>query len=67
MESIGGTENPISNAVHTLLLSGMVSGGGGKVVAKCQMAYTASTGVSLRMSVRAEDEKAARLVIATIG
>jgi coatomer protein complex subunit gamma len=67
MESIGGTENPSSNAVHTLLLSGIVSGGGGKVLAKCEMAYTASTGVSLRMSVRAANEKVASLVISTIG
>ena len=67
MEAIGGTENPSSNAVHTLLLSGIVGGGGGKVLARCQMAYTASTGVSLRMSVRAENDKAASLVIATIG
>jgi coatomer subunit gamma len=67
MEAIAGSESPTSTAVHTLLLSGLVGGGGGKVLAKCQMAFTASTGVSLRMNVRAEKEEVAQLVVAAIG
>lgn len=67
MEALGGSDHPTSTAVHTLLLSGLVGGGGGKVLAKCQMAYTASSGVSLRLSVRAEKEEVAQLVIAAIG
>jgi coatomer protein complex subunit gamma len=67
MEALAGTDNPSSAAVHTLLLSGLVGGGGGKVLARCQMAFTASNGVSLRMNVRAEKEEVAQLVIAAIG
>lgn len=67
MEVLAGTDNPGSTAVHTLLLSGLVGGGGGKVLAKCQMAFTASTGVSLKLEVRAENQAVAQLVIAAIG
>ncbi|KIM27460.1 hypothetical protein M408DRAFT_71118 [Serendipita vermifera MAFF 305830] len=67
MEALAGSDNPTSTAVHTLLLSGLVGGGGGKVLARCQMAFTASNGVSLRMNVRAEKEEVAQLVIAAIG
>lgn len=67
MEALAGSDHPSSTAVHTLLLSGLVVGGGGKVLARCQMAYTASTGVSLRLSVRAEKPEISQLVIAAIG
>ncbi|KAG8809572.1 coatomer subunit gamma [Serendipita sp. 399] len=67
MEALAGTDNPSSTAVHTLLLSGLVAGGGGKVLARCQMAFTASSGVSLRLNVRAEKEEVAQLLISAIG
>ncbi|KAG8786888.1 coatomer subunit gamma [Serendipita sp. 405] len=67
MEALAGSDNPTSTAVHTLLLSGLVAGGGGKVLARCQMAFTASSGVSLRMSVRAEKEEVSQLLISAIG
>jgi len=66
MEPIGGSEQPTSGSVHTLLVSGLVGGGGGKVLAKCQMAYVASSGVSLRLLIRAEKEAVAKLLLSAI-
>ncbi|QRW11969.1 coatomer subunit gamma [Ceratobasidium sp. AG-Ba] len=67
MEALGGTENPTSKSVHTLQLSGLVVGGGGKVLARCRMTYAAGDGVTLELGVRAEKEEAARLVVGAIG
>ncbi|KAF8593968.1 coatomer subunit gamma [Ceratobasidium sp. AG-I] len=67
MEALGGTEVPTSKSVHTLQLSGLVVGGGGKVLARCRMTYAAGDGVTLELGVRAEREEAARLVVGAIG
>ncbi|KDQ14000.1 hypothetical protein BOTBODRAFT_175125 [Botryobasidium botryosum FD-172 SS1] len=67
MEALGGTEHPASTSVHTLNLSGLVAGGGGKVLARCRMTYSSGTGVTLEMGVRAEQEQACKLVISAIG
>ena len=66
MEPLGGTEQPSSTSVHTLQLSGMVTGGGGKVLARCRMTYSAGQGVTLELGVRAEKEEAVRLVMGAI-
>ncbi len=67
MEPLGGTEHPTSNSLHTLQLAGLVPGGGGKVVARARMTYSSGQGVTLELSVAAEQEAACRLVIAAIG
>ncbi|KAG8885327.1 coatomer subunit gamma [Tulasnella sp. 331] len=67
MEALGGTENPASTSVHTLTLSGMAVGGGGVVLARCRTTFSSGQGVTLELSVRAEQEAAARLVLAAIG
>jgi coatomer protein complex subunit gamma len=67
MEPLGGTEQPASTSVHTLNLSGLIAGGGGKVLARARMTFTSGQGVTLELSVRAEKEEACRLVIAAIG
>ncbi|KAG9038837.1 coatomer subunit gamma [Tulasnella sp. JGI-2019a] len=67
MEALGGTENPASTSVHTLALSGMVVGGGGIVLARCRTTFSSGQGVTLELSVRAEQEAVARLVLAAIG
>ncbi|KZT33683.1 coatomer subunit gamma [Sistotremastrum suecicum HHB10207 ss-3] len=67
MEPLGGSEHPTSTSVHTLQLSGLVTGGGGKVLARARMTYAAGTGVNLELSVRAESDAVCRLVIAAIG
>lgn len=66
MEPLGGSESPTSTSVHTLNLSGMVAGGGGKVVARCRMTYAAGAGVTLELAVRAENEGVVALVMGAI-
>ncbi|KAF8512705.1 coatomer subunit gamma [Gautieria morchelliformis] len=67
MEPLGGTEHPSSTSVHTLQLSGLVTGGGGKVLVRSRMTYSSGNGVTLELGVRAEKPEATRLVIAAIG
>lgn len=66
MEPLGGTEAPTSPSVHTLQLSGLVTGGGGKVLARCRMTFSKGQGVSLELGVRAEQENACALVVSAI-
>ena len=66
MEALGGTDAPTSTSVHTLNLSGLVCGGGGKVLARSRMTFTAGQGVTMELTVRAEQPAAAQLVISAI-
>ncbi|CEQ42581.1 SPOSA6832_04398 [Sporobolomyces salmonicolor] len=66
MEALGGTEAPTSASVHTLNMSGLVCGGAGKVLARARMTYQTGKGVVLELTVRAEQESAAQLVISAI-
>jgi len=66
MEALGGSEIPASTSVHTLNLSGLIAGGGGKVLARSRMTYQAGKGVTMELTVRAEKEPAVRLVIGAI-
>ncbi|KXN88900.1 putative coatomer subunit gamma [Leucoagaricus sp. SymC.cos] len=67
MEALGGTELPSSTSVHTLQLSGLVAGGGGKVLVRCRMTYSRGQGVTLELGVRAEKQEACDLVLAAVG
>ncbi|KAJ3503247.1 hypothetical protein NLJ89_g8517 [Agrocybe chaxingu] len=67
MEPLGGTENPSSTSVHTLQLSGLVTGGGGKVLVRCRMTYSRGQGVTLELGVRAERQEVCDLVLAAVG
>ncbi|KAJ8702064.1 coatomer subunit gamma [Pleurotus ostreatus] len=67
MEPLGGTENPAPSSVHTLQLSGLVAGGGGKVLARCRMTFSSGQGVTLELAVRAEKQEACDLVLAAVG
>lgn len=67
MTPLGGTADPQSATVHTLQLSGMVVGGGGKVLVRCRMTFSKAQGVTLELGVRAEQEQACSLVVAAIG
>ena len=62
MEPLGGSESPTSTSFHTLNLSGVVAGGGGKVLARCRMTFAVGNGVTLELGVRAEKEEAVGLV-----
>ncbi|KAG1874831.1 coatomer subunit gamma [Suillus subluteus] len=67
MEPLGGTEAPSSTSVHTLQLSGLVTGGVGKVLVRCRMTFSRGQGVALELGVRAEQENACALVVSVIG
>lgn len=68
MEPLGGSQNPApGTTVHTLQLSGLLTGGGGKIVARCRMTFSRGEGVTLELGLRGEKEEACRLVIAAIG
>jgi coatomer subunit gamma len=67
MEPLGGSENPSSSSLHTLQLSGLVTGGVGKVLVRCRMTYASGQGVTLELGVRAEKQEACDLVVAAIG
>ena len=67
MEPLGGTEVPTSTSVHTLQLSGLVMGGGGKVLVRCRMTFSHGEGVTLELGVRAEKQEACNLVLAAVG
>lgn len=67
MEPLGGSEAPSSTSVHTLQLSGLVAGGGGKVVVRCRMTFSQGEGVTLELGVRAEKQEACDLVLAAVG
>ena len=67
MQPLGGSEEPQQPTVHTLQLSGIVGGGGGKVLVRSRMTYSKAQGVTLEVSVRSEQQAAADLVIAAIG
>ncbi|KAJ7508610.1 coatomer subunit gamma [Mycena galericulata] len=67
MEPLGGTEIPASTSVHTLQLSGLVTGGGGKVLARCRMTFSQGVGVTLELGVRAEKQDVCQLVVNAVG
>ncbi|KAJ3721911.1 coatomer subunit gamma [Lentinula raphanica] len=67
MEPLGGTETPQSTTVHVLQLSGLVIGGGGKVLARCRMTFSQGSGVMLELGVRAEKKEVCDLVLAAVG
>lgn len=66
MEPLGGSQSPSSTSVHTLQLSGLVAGGGGKVLVRSRMTFAKGQGVTLELSVRAEKEAACNLVLAAV-
>lgn len=67
MEPLGGSQNPTSTSVHTLQLSGLLVGGGGKILVRSRMTFTRGQGVTLELGVRAEKQEACDLVLAAIG
>ncbi|KAK9491342.1 adaptin N terminal region-domain-containing protein [Lipomyces doorenjongii] len=65
MQPLEGSETPLQNATHVLKLFARTLQGG-KVVALVRMAYSAKTGVTLKISARAEDERVAHMVVGGI-
>jgi coatomer protein complex subunit gamma len=65
MQPLEGSESPKNNSVHTLLLSGTFLDGS-KVLAKCRMTFSTSTGVAFELAVRSEDVNVSQIVLLAI-
>ncbi len=65
LQPLDGTDIALSSSTHTLKLYGKTVTGG-KVAAMVRMAYSAKTGVTTKISVRAEETGIAALVVASI-
>jgi coatomer protein complex subunit gamma len=56
---------PVNQTTHTLKLLGKTVNGG-RVISSIRMAYSAKSGVTMKIVVRAEEEDVAGLVIASV-
>ncbi|PSS03240.1 coatomer subunit gamma [Coniella lustricola] len=65
LQPLEGTDVPVNQTTHTLKLLGK-SVNGGKVVANVRMAFSTKSGVTTKITVRAEEEGVAALVIASV-
>jgi coatomer subunit gamma len=65
LQPLEGTDVPVNQTTHTLKLLGK-SVNGGKVVSTIRMAYSAKSGVTTKITVRAEEEGVAALVVASV-
>ncbi|ROW16462.1 hypothetical protein VPNG_02695 [Cytospora leucostoma] len=65
LQPLEGTDVPLNQTTHTLKLLGK-SVSGGRVVANVRMAYSAKSGVTTKITVRAEEEGVAALVVASV-
>lgn len=62
MQPLDGSDVALNNTTHQLKLFGKTVGGG-RVVARIQLAYSVKQGVALKAVVRAEEEGIARMVV----
>lgn len=65
MQPLEGTEVALSNSTHALKLYGK-SVQGGKVAAQIRMAFSAKSGVTVKIQTRSEEEGLAALVVAGV-
>lgn len=65
MQPLDGTDVALSTSTHTLKVFGK-SVKGGKVAANVRMAFSAKTGVTMKIVVRSEEESVATLVVAGV-
>ncbi|KAI9708803.1 MAG: coatomer subunit gamma [Bogoriella megaspora] len=65
LQPLDGTEIALSNSTHTLKLYGTTVSGG-KVAAMIRMAYSAKSGVTMKIGVRAEEEGVAALMVGSV-
>jgi coatomer subunit gamma len=62
LQPLEGTDSPTSPSTHTMKLSGRTISGE-KVVAMAKMAFSQRSGVTLKLSARAQEVDAAQLVL----
>ncbi|KAF2034506.1 Coatomer, gamma subunit [Setomelanomma holmii] len=65
LQPLDGTDVALSTSTHTLKLYGKTITGG-KVAAMVRMAFSAKTGVTMKIDVRSEEEGVAALVIGSV-
>jgi coatomer subunit gamma len=65
LQPLEGTDVVLSNTTHTLKLYGK-SVGGGRVCALVKMAFSAKSGVTVKVSVRADEEGLAAAVVSAL-
>ncbi|KAF2757353.1 putative coatomer subunit gamma [Pseudovirgaria hyperparasitica] len=65
LQPLDGTDIALNTSTHTLKLYGKTILGG-KVAATVRMAFSAKTGVTMKIDVRAEEEGVAALVVASV-
>lgn len=65
LQPLDGTDVPVNQTTHTLKLFGKTVGGG-KVVATVRMAFSSKSGVTMKITVRSEEEGVAPLVVASV-
>ncbi|KEZ43059.1 putative coatomer subunit gamma [Scedosporium apiospermum] len=65
LQALEGTDVPVNQTTHTLKLLGKTVNGG-RVISSIRMAYSAKSGVTMKIVVRAEEEDVAALVIASV-
>lgn len=65
MQALEGSDVAVSTSTHNLKLFGKTISGG-RVVAEVKMAYSSKTGVALKITVRAEEEGVAALIVGSV-
>lgn len=65
LQPIEGTDVALSNSTHTLKLFGKTVSGG-RVASLIKMAFSSKSGVTTKITVRAEEEGVAAAVIASL-
>jgi coatomer protein complex subunit gamma len=65
LQPLEGTDVALSTSTHTLKLFGKTVSGG-RVAGLVKMAYSTKTGVTTKITVRAEEEGVAAAVIASL-
>ena len=65
MQPLEGSDVALSTSTHTLKLYGK-SVTGGKVASTIRMAYSAKSGVTVKVTARSEEEGLAALVVGSI-
>ena len=65
LQALEGTDVPVNQTTHTLKLLGKTVNGG-RVVASIRMAFSAKSGVTMKIVARSEEEDVAALVVASV-
>jgi coatomer subunit gamma len=65
LQPLDGTDVPVNQSTHTLKLLGKTVNGG-RVVSSIRMAYSSKSGVTMKITVRSEEEGVAALVVASV-